>query len=357
MDCDFCVIGGGIAGVSVAARLAKHGRVLLCEAEEALGTQASGRSAALYEPNYGKPSTVALNTASAAFHSDNGVLSPRGLLMLARPDEAAAFEDDCATMHMTEISLDVAQSLLPILDSTKVTRAAHEPNAQDIDTDRLLQTFAQMLRNADGIVSLKSPVTALNHTSNRWHVTTPQGVIRAQQIVNAAGAWADEIAALAGITPIGLTPLRRSMARVPAPDGMDVSAWPMVFGPGETWYSKPDAGALLISPADEDACPPHDAWAEELTIAEGIARFETYTTHRVKRLITTWAGLRTFSPNRTLVLGPDPDVPTFIWCAGQGGYGIQSAPAASQLVADLVTGRTSEIDAQSIIALSPARFR
>lgn len=277
--------------------------------------------------------------------------------MIAPEADAEQFAKDCNTMRMERISIEAACAHLPIVDPGSIAFAAHEPNAQDIDTDLLLQGFAKQLRGNGGAVLLKSPVQQITSRPGGWLVKTPQTDLSARHLVNAAGAWADEIAVLAGVAPIGLQPMRRSMARVPAPEGADVSGWPMVFGAGESWYSKPDAGALLISPADEDPCPAHDAWADDLTVAEGIARFESHMTHEVKRVITTWAGLRTFAPDRTLVVGPDPEVPHFIWCAGQGGYGVQSAPGASQLLADLVAGRPPQIEASAVEALDPKRFR
>jgi glycine/D-amino acid oxidase-like deaminating enzyme len=174
--------------------------------------------------------------------------------------------------------------------------------------------------------------------------------------VNAAGAWVDEVADMAGIARLGVTPMRRSMARIPAPGGHDVSTWPVVFGPGENWYAKPDAGALLVSPAEEVEMPPMDAWADDMMLAEGLARYEAHVTEPVTRMLSNWAGLRTFSPDRNLVLGPDAADPAFIWMAGQGGYGFQTAPGASQLVADLVAGTPPQIDAQMVARLSPARF-
>jgi glycine/D-amino acid oxidase-like deaminating enzyme len=175
-------------------------------------------------------------------------------------------------------------------------------------------------------------------------------------IVNAAGPWVDEVAAMAGVRPLGFTPLRRSMARIPAPGGHDVSRWPMIFGPGEDWYAKPDAGALIVSPAEEDLMAPHDAWADDMVLAEGLARYEAFVTEPVTRLLASWAGLRTFAPDRAMVIGRDPGEPSFLWVAGQGGQGFQSCAAAAQLVADLVAGRAPVLGAATVAALSPARF-
>jgi glycine/D-amino acid oxidase-like deaminating enzyme len=175
-------------------------------------------------------------------------------------------------------------------------------------------------------------------------------------LINAAGAWGDEIAALAGIAPIGLTPMRRSVARLAAPGGHDPSTWPMLFGPGERWYAKADAGALIVSLAEETPSAPMDAWPHDLDLAEALARYQDYVTEEVTRPLSSWAGLRTFAPDRNLVLGAAPQEESFIWAVGQGGYGFFTAPAASQLVADTALGRRSQLDAETVAQLSPARF-
>lgn len=349
---DIIVIGGGIAGVSAAARLSAHASVTLIEGEEALGYHASGRSAALFEKNYGLPSVITLNYASEAFHQP--YLSPRGFLLVARKGEDDAFTADAQKLNCPEISMDEARGHVPILNET-VTRAAYHAHAYDIDTDRMIQDFARTIRANGGQVLTGKPVSAILF-DNGWHVRCGDETLRARRLVNAAGAWADQIAVMAGVSPVGITPLRRSMARIPAPGGRDVSRWPIFFGVNETWYAKPDAGALLVSPAEEHAVEPHDAWADDMVLAEGLDRYEQHVTEPVTRLDTSWAGLRSFAPDRTLVLGPDAENPDFVWCAGQGGYGFQTAPAASQLLADLMLGRNPEIDAETVRSLSPARF-
>lgn len=349
---DIIVIGGGIAGVSAAARLSDGARVTLIEGESALGYHASGRSAALFEENYGAPSVVALNKASAAYQRP--YLSPRGFLLLGRAGEDELFEADAETLKCPEISVDDARNHVPILNGA-ITRAAYHADAFDIDTDRMIQDFARTIRANGGQVLTGAPVTAIERDTT-WTVRCGSDVLRADVLVNAGGAWADQIATMAGVEPIGIMPLRRSMARLPAPNGHDVSEWPIFFGVGETWYAKPDAGKLLVSPADEDLVEPQDAWADDMVLAEGLDRYSQHVTEPVTRVETSWAGLRSFAPDRTLVLGRDRQVPDFIWCAGQGGYGFQTAPAASQLLADLVLGCPPHIDAKTIKSLSPARF-
>lgn len=354
---DFLVIGGGIAGTSVGARLSALGSVTVLERETSLAYHASGRSAAVFEESYGLPSTIALNEASRDYHftAHGGVTSPRGLLLIGTEATRVDFDADLVSMKLTEIAMDDARALLPILNDT-VTRAGYHADAWDLDTDRLVQNFARDIRTAGGEVRTSAEVTAITRTPSGWDVHINGEVLSARALVNAAGAWVDVIASMAGMAPLGVTPYRRSMARIPAPGGRDVSAWPLLFGPGEAWYAKPDAGALIVSPAEEDPQPPMDAWAEDMVLAEGLARYEAHVTEPVTRLLSNWAGLRTFAPDRNLVLGPDPTDRTFIWMAGQGGYGFQTAPAASQLVADLTAGVAPQIGANIVSALSPDRF-
>ena len=231
---DFLVIGGGISGTSVGARLSALGHVVVLERESALAYHASGRSAAMFEENYGSPSTVALNTASRDYHftENGGVVTPRGLMLIGTADNTADFDADLVSLQMDVISRDDAINMVPILNDT-VTRAAYHANAWDIDTDKLVQDFARTIRGAGGSIRTSSEVTAITRTAAGWDIRLGDTTLQARNVVNAAGAWVDEIAALAGIAPIGIMPLRRSMARIPAPAGHDVSLWPMLFGPGE----------------------------------------------------------------------------------------------------------------------------
>ncbi len=355
---DFLIIGGGIAGISAAARLSHLGQVTVLEAEDHLAHHASGRSAAMFEPTYGKPPVVALSWASEEHHREagGGVLSPRGLMIVAGTADREAFEHDTDTMGMERISVDAARALIPILNPETVAFASHSQKAWDIDTDLLIQNFARAARGRGAEIVAGARLTAIARCDGGWQVETAKGSHSARILVNAAGAWVDQIAAMAGVRPLGFTPYRRSMARLPAPGGHDLRGWPMVFGAGETWYAKPDAGALIVSPAEEHLMEPHDAFADDMVLAEGLARYEAMVSVPVTRLLASWAGLRTFSPDRVLVIGPDARRPDFFWLAGQGGYGFQTAPAASQLLADLVGGRASALDAATRASLSPARF-
>lgn len=357
MDADFLIVGGGIAGVSAAARLSELGSVVVLEAEDVLAHHASSRSAALYEPRYGAPAVVALSLASEAhFRSLPGVLSPRGLLLVAKAGAREAYEHDLKAMEFDPISVDEARAIVPILNPETVALAGYAAHAEDVDTDLLVQGFAREAKGRGAKIVTRARVTGIAREAAGWRVASTAGEFTARMVVNAAGAWVDEVAKLAGVRPLGFTPYRRSMARIPAPGGLDVSRWPMIFGPGEDWYAKPDAGALIVSPAEEDLMEPHDAWADDMVLAEGLARYEEMVTEPVTRLISSWAGLRTFSPDRVLVIGPDMREPSFFWLAGQGGYGFQTCPAASQLAADLIGGRQPQIGADLVAALSPARF-
>lgn len=358
MTQDFLIIGGGIAGISAAARLAPHGAVTVLEGESALAHHASGRSAAMFEPHYGLPPVVELSLASGAyFRAAKNVLSPRGTMFLGRAEDRAQFDHDVDVMKLTHITPDEAKALVPIVNTDVVAYAAHADHAWDIDTDLLLQGFARAARSHGAQIMTGARVTAIERLADGWRVITAKGEYTAKILINAAGAWADGIAKMAGIAPLGFTPLRRSMARLPAPGGHDVSKWPMIFGAGETWYAKPDAGALIVSPAEEHPMDPHDAWADDMVLAEGLARYEEMVTEPVTRLLSNWAGLRTFSPDRVPVIGADAADPSFFWLAGQGGYGFQCSPAASQLAADLIIGAAPDASASLIAALSPGRFQ
>ncbi len=285
----------------------------------------------MFEETYGSPSKVALNKASLDYlmSANGGVLSPRGMMLIGTTDTSAEFARDMDIMAMDAMPFDDARAIIPILNSEVITGIGYHADALDIDTDRLIQNFAREVRANSGKVLTNEKVIEIKRTPNGWHVKTGHNDYDGRVLVNAAGPWVDEIAVLAGIDPIGFTPLRRSIARIPAPAGLDIHAWPLIFGAGEAWYAKPDAGKLLVSPADEDPVLPHDTWPDDMVLAEGIARYETVVTEPVTRLETSWAGLRTFSPDKSLVIGPDPKVPLFFWVAGQGGYGFQTSPAAS----------------------------
>jgi glycine/D-amino acid oxidase-like deaminating enzyme len=277
-------------------------------------------------------------------------------MLVAKADARDGFDHDLKAMQYDPISVDEARAIVPILNPDVVALAGYAAHGEDVDTDLLIQGFAREAKGRGAQLLTKAKVRAITRDAAGWQVDSTAGAFAARMIVNAAGPWVDQVAAMAGVRTLGFTPYRRSMARIPAPGGHDVSRWPMMFGPGEDWYAKPDAGALIVSPAEEDLMEPHDAWADDMVLAEGLARYEEMVTEPVTRLISSWAGLRTFSPDRVPVIGPDRRDPSFFWLAGQGGYGFQTCPAASRLAADLIGGRAPDLDGDLVAALSPARF-
>ena len=360
---DFIIIGGGIAGMGAAARLAPDASVILLEMEDAPGRHSTGRSAAIFIRNYGNRTLRALNAASEPVLkepegiSEESLLTPRGELLIATEDELPSFDSYLKGAEgMERVSAQEAVALFPLLRPDLIAAAAIERDAQDIDVDRLLQGFARIARRNGAKIVTDAPVSALTRTATIWTAETTAGTFEAPVVINAAGAWADRIAELAGVGKVGLVPMRRSAAILPVPDGLDVTRWPLVASASESWYAKPDAGKLMVSPADEDPVEPHDAWPDDMVLAEGLYRFEQAVTMPVTRVERSWAGLRSFVADRTPVVGFASGTEGFFWLAGQGGYGVQTAPALSQLTADLCLDRTSPLDPDVIKALDPNRF-
>ncbi|WP_343714298.1 FAD-binding oxidoreductase [Inquilinus sp.] len=347
---DIAVIGGGIAGASLARAAANGRRVLLLERESQPGYHSSGRSAALFSETYGNAVVRALSTGSREFLSAppedfaGFVLTrPRGAMHVGRPGQEAAIREEAEALaalvpSVREIGAADALAQVPVLRPGGVAGAVFEPEALDIDTNGMLQGSLRGLRRQGGEVRTGAEVTALVPLpGGGWRVETTAGTVEAGIVVNAAGSWADAIAALAGVAPVGLVPKRRTAFLFEAP-GHDVDGWPLVVDLDETFYIKPDAGKLLGSPADETPSPPCDAQAEEIDVAVAADRIEGATTLQIRRLTHRWAGLRSFVADKTPVLGFDPAAPGFFWCAGQGGYGFQTAPAMARLGAALLRG-------------------
>lgn len=348
---DIIVIGAGMAGASVAAELAGERRVLLLEAESRPGYHTTGRSAALFTVAYGPPVIRALSRASLPFFRNpespfiaHPLLKERGVLFMARGDQM-----DALAVLATELGdavrpvvPDMARARMPLLRRGHVAGAVLDETAADIDVDALHQHYLKTLQARGGIVRTDSGVVALGRAGEDWLVETRIGRFRAAVVVNAAGAWADEIAAMAGVSRIGLVPKRRTAVLIDPPEGVmpdSPSVWPAVVDVDERFYIKPDAGKLLISPADETPSEPCDAQPEEIDIAICIDRIETAFDIAVRRIEHKWAGLRSFVADKAPVAGFALDAPGFFWLAGQGGYGIQSAPALSRAAAALVLGR------------------
>jgi D-arginine dehydrogenase len=345
-DFDVIVIGAGIAGASVAHFLAPHAHVALVEREAQPGHHSTGRSAAVFAPSYGPPQVRALTRASrATLDAVPGVLTPRGSLFPARASQLEALHG----LHerlvaegargVAWLDTPAAQALVPVLRNEAVAAALHDDDASDIDVHALHQHDLRRAKAARAQLLCNFDASRLELTQRRWEVGSAAGALRAPLVVNAAGAWADAIGALAGARPLGLQPKRRSAFTFAAPPGLDTRGWPCVVGIDEDFYFKPDAGVLLGSPANADAAPPHDVVAEELDVATGIARIEAATTMTIRRPLRTWAGLRSFVPDGALVGGFDDALPGFFWCCGQGGYGIQTSAAMGQACAARILGR------------------
>lgn len=362
---DVLVIGGGIAGISAAALLSAERSVTVLETEAQLGLHATGRSAAMLIDGYGNAAVRAVTAAARPFFAAPDprfwplpLLSPRGELLLARPGQEAALAAQVAAVAgAVALSPEEAAELAPILLIAAVAGALYAPDAADIDVDLLLQGFVKLLRCHGGRVATGAGVTAIHHGAGLWRAATPAGEFSAPVVVNAAGAWADALAGLAGLPPVGLQPLRRSAAILPTPGGHDAARWPLFGSLDEDWYARPLGGRLMVSPADEDPVPPQDAYPDDMALAEGLDRFERMTLHPVTRIERSWAGLRSFVADRTPVVGFDPQAEGFFWLAGQGGYGIQTAPALARLARDLICGRAPGLPQDIVAALSPARLR
>ncbi len=356
---DIIIIGGGIAGLSVGGRLSEESNITLLEAEENLGYHTSSRSAAAFIEDYGNNTIRELNKSSKPYlqNKEVDVLSPRGSLFLGKESEKDAFKRQCIEFAHDEISISDAKNLFEIVNFKTAKYAAYRKDILDIDTDKLLQHFTKIInKNKNNNIITRSKVSKISFDQHKWHVEANGNSYSSDILVNASGAWADEIAVLADLKPMGLSPLKRSMARVPAPDNViNHKKWPMIHGVDESFYAKPDAGELIISPSEETKSFPHDAWPTEEDLAQGIFNFEELVTYPVKRITSSWAGLRTFAPDRTLVIGHDPINPHFFWLAGQGGYGFQTSAAASELASDIILGKKSNLG-HLIEKVSPKRF-
>ena len=349
LDFDVLVIGAGIAGASLAHFLAPHARVALLEREAQPGYHTTGRSAAMFMESYGPTQVRALTRASRAFVSASAdgqapLISPRGALFVARAEQI----DELHALH-TQLHRDGTQARLltteaacarvPVLRKEAVALALLDDDSCDIDVDRLHQRFLRGARHHGAQLFVNADVREIVFAAGRWTVSTPTQQYSAPLLVNAAGAWADVVAAMAGAAPLGLEPRRRSAFTFAPPADVDTRDWPCVADIDESFYFKPDAGVLLGSPANADPVPPHDVVAEELDVATGIDRIETATTLTIRRPLRTWAGLRSFVPDGALVGGLDAARPGFFWCCGQGGYGIQTSPAMGQACAARLLGQ------------------
>ncbi|MGH6966674.1 MAG: NAD(P)/FAD-dependent oxidoreductase [Phenylobacterium sp.] len=371
LESDIIVIGGGMAGSAVAAHLSQHAKVQLLEMETQPGYHSTGRSAALFSESYGNEIIRALTRASRGFFfsppegfCETALVKPRSVLIIAQEHQRAMlahFKAGAETSGpIDEISADQAVALCPILRRERVASALISRSPADIEVHELQQGYLRLLKARGGRITTDAEVTGLARTSQGWEVETRSAVYRAPRVVNAAGAWAGQIGALAGAQEIGITPCRRTAMLIDAPAGYQTHDWPMLLDVEEQFYLKPDAGLLLLSPADETPVEPSDVQPEELDIAIAVDRLETATTLQVRHVRRKWAGLRSFAPDRSPVVGYDTLQPGFFWLAALGGYGIQTAPALSALAARLVLDLgPGEVPAQFGIetsALDPTRL-
>ena len=369
---DCIVIGAGIAGASVAFELAGNGSVALVEAEERPGYHSTGRSAALFTPNYGNRVVRQINALSAPFFLDppagfapQPLLTPRGLLTVAGPgaehglDAILALSTPDAPIE--KLTGAEALALAPLLRPQKVSLAVIEPGVKDIDVDALHQAYLRGFRARGGVLACKAPVEALARANGHWKVQTGTETISARLLVNAAGAWAERIGSMAGASPIGLVPKRRTAIIVNGPDGISLKTLPAVDTLGSEAYFKPEAGRIMASLGDESPTEPHDAWPDELEIAMIADWLERHTILSVRRIEHSWAGLRSFVADGAPVVGYDGNIDDFFWLAAQGGYGIMMAPALARASSSLIqTGRLPDDAVHSGLseqAISPARLR
>ena len=354
--CRIAVIGGGIAGASAASALASHPErptVTLLEAEPQLAHHTTGRSAAQLVENYGADPIRALTAASVPFlRQQNGgdefwdqpVLSPQPLMMIGRADQdelvdSMLAEGQASNPTVTEITVSEAAKMFPPLRTDLTARVILEPESSNIDVAGLHQGFVRHFRSFGGEVALSTRVDAASPspTGHGWVIETTHGDREVDLVVNAAGAWGDVVATTAGVEPVGLTPMRRTAFMV-ASRWEDSATWAMIHDAESTFYMKPDGAQFLCSPADETPSEPMDARPMEQDVALAIDRINAATSMDIRSIRSSWAGLRTFADDRSMVIGPDPDQPTFVWCVGQGGTGIQTSFGASQLLADLTLG-------------------
>lgn len=359
---DIAIIGAGMAGASLAAELAPHAKVLLAEAEAQPGYHATGRSAAFWEECYGGPQIVPLTLASGPYLDQHGFLNRRGALYIGQTrDEEAIdaflhrFSESGATLE--RLGRDELETRLPGL-RPGWTAAIWEPACADIDVAGLHAHYLKLARGAGAELRCSARLQMANRERNRWILDLgAAGKARAGIIVNAAGAWADDVAGLAGAKPLKIVPLRRTVAQLrvdPAPS----DALPLVLGINGDFYFKPENGRLWVSPQDETRSAPCDVAAEELDLAIAVDRMEKVVDWRVAAVERKWAGLRSFAPDRLPVYGFDPARRGFFWFAGQGGFGIQTAPAAARLGAQLLLGKPRDelTDTLEAELYSPARF-
>ncbi len=360
MDCDFLIIGAGIAGASAGYALAPRGRVVILERESQPGYHSTGRSAALFTGTYGNLVMRTLAKASRPFldhplegFTDHPLMTPRATMLIGRADQEAALdtaleEGRAIVPEVHRLSAEAARALCPALDPDYVAGAVLDPTSMDMDVHAIHQGFLRGTRAAGGRIVTDAEVTGLQRDGEGWTVETRAGTWRAPVVINAAGAWADVVAGMAGVPPIGLVPKRRTAMTFDPPADLAIDAWAAIIDVDEEFYFKPDAGKLLGSPADETPVPPQDIQPEELDIAVAVDRIERSARLKVGRIDHSWAGLRSFVGDKSIVIGEAAGAPGFIWLAAQGGYGIMTSPAAGRIAASVALGEPFPKDVEDL---------
>jgi D-arginine dehydrogenase len=343
---DFVIVGAGMAGASLAAELAVTKSVLVLEAEALPGYHSTGRSAAFWTESYGGADVQPLTTASGPFLSnpptefhDGPLMHQRGALHIGTADEADAARDllrdfDRSGVRLERVDHATASAHVPGLRKNW-TQALWEPDCCDIDVAGLHAAYLRKAKRDSATLLCSVPYSGAHWRDGAWQIETGAGAFTASTIVNAAGAWADDVAARSGIAKLGIQPYRRTMVQL-AVEPVARAALPLVIALDESFYFKPDGGRLWLSPHDETPCPPCDAAPEELDIAVAIDRLQQVVDWQIGRVEHKWAGLRSFAPDRIPVIGRDGNMPEFFWLAGQGGFGIQTAPAVAKLASSLL---------------------
>lgn len=343
---DYVVVGGGIAGASVAYHLADHASVTVLEREEQPGYHSTGRSAAMFMEAYGTPQFRALTRAGREFYShppavfgNAPLMTPRPCLYVAKVGQADLIEKNRQVQGLQEISVARACELVPCLKAAELSGVLLEADAKDLDVHNIHQGFLRGLKQKGGALICNAELEKATYVDSIWTIQLTSGQrLQAKYLVNAAGAWADHVAQRSGVQGIGLQPKRRTAFTfsMPESEGTDFMHWPMVAGLADDFYFKPDAGQMLGSPANADPVPAQDVQPEELDVAMGIYAIETMSSLQIRRPNHVWAGLRSFVADGDLVVGFDDQIPSFFWLAGQGGYGIQSAAGVSLMASNLL---------------------
>lgn len=352
LSTDIIVVGAGIAGASAAAEMAARAGVVMVDMEPQPGYHATGRSAAYFATSYGNQVVQEITASCESFlldpppgFSEVDLLIPRDNMFFARKDQAESLAAmQAENPHLEFVDEKTIRERVPVFSPGYLYGGLWDRKGGDLDVDALLQAYIRQFRRRGGQLFNQHRVTHIDRVGGQWVVTAGEQQFSAPVVVNAAGGWVEEVAKLAGLGSLGIKPFRRTALTIEAPPGMDISGWPEMVDVDEDFYFKPDAGLIMISPADETETRPVDAQPEEFDVATGVYRFEQATGLDIQQVRASWAGMRTFAPDRLFVAGFDPRAEGFFWLAGQGGYGVQSAPAMAKLASHLVKGLEPEGD-------------